>query len=301
MRRRARVALSAVVWALAGTPAPAKEGARAELIGSYVWQGGAAEFGGFSGFDLQPDGAAFVAVTDRGSIVSGKLARGASGGVTAVTAGALQPLLGGGGQPLEPEARDAEGLSIAPDGSVLVSTERTHLILRYADAAGPSRTVSEGLDLSGLSHNRGLEALAVAEDGVTYAIPERAATWGGPTPVHVLRDGAWTTPLSVRVTGNWRIVGADFGPDGKLYLLERDYWGLVGFMTRLRRLTLDGDVVAADETLAETQAGEHENLEGIAVWRDGKGDIRLTMISDDNFLPLSRTEIVDYRVSEPLD
>ena len=36
---------------------------------------------------------------------------------------------------------------------------------------------------------------------------------------------------------------------------------------------------------------------GIAVWEDGQG-IRITMISDDNFLFLQRTELVEYRIRD---
>ena len=38
----------------------------------------------------------------------------------------------------------------------------------------------------------------------------------------------------------------------------------------------------------------HDNLEGLAVTRAATGQIRLTMISDDNFNPFQRSEIVEY-------
>lgn len=44
----------------------------------------------------------------------------------------------------------------------------------------------------------------------------------------------------------------------------------------------------------------HDNLEGISVWQDPDGRIRLTMISDDNFMVFQRTEIVEYAVDPPL-
>lgn len=88
----------------------------------------------------------------------------------------------------------------------------------------------------------------------------------------------------------------DFGPDGRLYLLERALRGLF-FATRVRRFEIaEGARVVSEETLLETAAGTHDNLEGISVWRDGAGDIRITMISDDNFRFLQRTEIVEYRL-----
>ncbi|MGB7262337.1 MAG: hypothetical protein WBC68_09710 [Albidovulum sp.] len=39
-------------------------------------------------------------------------------------------------------------------------------------------------------------------------------------------------------------------------------------------------------------------MEGLAVWRDTQGDIRLTMVSDNNFVLFRPTEIVDYRIAE---
>ncbi len=38
-----------------------------------------------------------------------------------------------------------------------------------------------------------------------------------------------------------------------------------------------------DETLFDSTTGTYDNLEGLSVWRDAGGAIRLTMISDDNF------------------
>ena len=46
----------------------------------------------------------------------------------------------------------------------------------------------------------------------------------------------------------------------------------------------------------ESATGQHDNLEGLSVWRDGAGVIRLTMISDDNFSFFQTTEIVEYRL-----
>ncbi len=86
--------------------------------------------------------------------------------------------------------------------------------------------------------------------------------------------------------------GADVGPDGMLYVLERDF-AVFGFRSRVRRFARDG----SDETvILESRTGQHDNLEGISVWRDAAGDIRITMVADDNFGAFQRNEIVDYRV-----
>ena len=51
-----------------------------------------------------------------------------------------------------------------------------------------------------------------------------------------------------------------------------------------------------DDTLLETPTGTHENLEGLAVWRDPEGRLRLTMVADDNFNLFLRNQIVEYRL-----
>ena len=54
-----------------------------------------------------------------------------------------------------------------------------------------------------------------------------------------------------------------------------------------------------------SELGVHGNLEGLAVWQDPAGQIRLTMVSDDNYLPFMRGQIVEYvlehRVALPPD
>ena len=47
-------------------------------------------------------------------------------------------------------------------------------------------------------------------------------------------------------------------------------------------------------TLLETRLGELDNMEGISVWRDADGRIRVTLISDDNFFPLQQTMFAEY-------
>jgi hypothetical protein len=93
-------------------------------------------------------------------------------------------------------------------------------------------------------------------------------------------------------------VGADFVPDGGFYLLERQLASVFGFSSRVRRFRITGDTLTDEETLFETEAGRFDNLEGLAVWRGPDGDIRLTMISDDNFNFFQITEFVEYRIKE---
>jgi hypothetical protein len=89
--------------------------------------------------------------------------------------------------------------------------------------------------------------------------------------------------------------GADFGPDGRLYLLERGFAGF-GFSSRVRAFTLNatGTRILSEQTLFTSPVGKHDNLEGLSVWTDSQERIRLTMVSDDNFRFFQRTELVEY-------
>jgi hypothetical protein len=141
--------------------------------------------------------------------------------------------------------------------------------------------------------NSSLEALAIGADGALYTIPERSGRANRPFPVYRFQNGRWDIPFTIPRRDAHLIAGADIGPDGLFYVLERDFTG-IGFRTRVRRFALDG---MGEETLIDTGNATHDNLEGISVWDDGIG-LRITMISDDNFRFFQHTEIVEYRVTD---
>lgn len=286
-----------LLLALALLPGPAPADARLDLDARVSWSESDPAFGGFSAIELRDGGAAFTAVSDRGHWAEGALVR-RDGRLTAVTLTAFGPLHGVEGRPLTGDEVDAEGLAVDGEGGFYVSFEAFHRVRRYDALDAVPSAVPRNPDFRRLQANSGLEALAVDADGTLYAVPERSGALERPFPVHRLRDGAWDRTLRLPRSGDFLVAGADFGPDGRLYLLERAFTWLGGFATRVRRFTLGPDGFDAGETLLETDFGSPDNHEGISVWRDAEGEIRVTLIADDNFFALQSTVLAEYRLVE---
>ena len=120
-----------------------------------------------------------------------------------------------------------------------------------------------------------------------------------PFPVYRFDGKSWSVPFEIPRRGSFLVTGADFDDAGRLFVLERWFRGLLGFQTRVRCFTLDGDTIVKEETVLSTRARTHGNLEGISVTRDtDSGRLRLTMISDNNYSSFMRTEIVEYLLTE---
>lgn len=286
MRCRSVCALILSLW-------PALAQAEASFLGAFTWRSADARLGGMSAIDLAPDGLGFTALSDRGGWTRGRLIRDATGRIAGLEAAPIQLLKGVKDTPLAPGRNDSEGLAMAPDGVAYVALEGAARVLRYRDLAGSAENLPIPPAFKKLQRNSALEALAIGPDGALYTLPERSGGMTQPFAVWRFHKGKWDQPFTIPRSGAFLAVGADFGPDGRLYILERQFEGLLGFATRVRRFTLDG----RGETVLQTPLGSHGNLEGIAVWRDDAG-LRLTLIADDNFKFFLSTQIVEYRLSD---
>ena len=149
-----------------------------------------------------------------------------------------------------------------------------------------------------LPSNGALEALAITPDGALLTLPENPPKRTGTIPIYRYKDGVWNIAAYLPRSGGFQATGADVGPDGALYVLERALSAL-GFRTRIRRITLDAARPTA-ETVLQTGLGTHDNLEGLSVWKSSSGATCLSLVSDDNFLSVQVSELVEYAVTETL-
>ncbi|ESW61419.1 MAG: hypothetical protein Q27BPR15_06695 [Rhodobacter sp. CACIA14H1] len=301
MPKRPLLALTAGVFLVLGLQGSASQPHPAGFLSSFPWRMDDPRFGGLSAIEVTPDGASFLAISDRGFWTRGTFTRNAEGQITAVQAGPMRALRGKGEAPLAARRNDSEGLAVAPDGTVYVSFENIARVLRYDRIDGPAENLPIPQAFTVMQQNSALEALAIGPDGTLYTLPERSGRLDRPFPVYRFRDGRWDQPFGLRRDGGFLAVGADIGPDGRFYLLEREFHGLSGFSSRVRSFALSDSGLSDERTELQSAVGQHDNLEGISVWRDRSGAIRLTMISDDNFYFFLGTDIVEYRITPQPD
>lgn len=299
MQRRARLALITGLALALGLTASARPHAPAGFLGRYLWTSDNPDFGGISGVEITENGLSLLAIIDQGKVLEADLRRDGDGRISGVTVTSLRPLEDGEGRPLRRPWPDAEGLDLAADGRWHVSFEgRDVRVLRYDSRDGPSTILPRAPAFSGFSTNEALEALAVDGSGQVHVVPESPDASGQGFTLFRLQGDHWDSRLSIPRRGAFRPVSADFGPDGRLYLLERAFTVFGGFSNRLRRFDPGDDLLANEVTLLQTQPGLHDNLEGLSVWRDPQGRLRATMVADDNFFPLQSGELVEYRLPD---
>lgn len=268
----------------------------AKYLGSYQWQIDKDWFGGFSGIELSADGQSMTLISDRTKILNARIDR-KNSQIVAIYPSRPQHLKSSTGARLKGKIADSEGLAIAPDGTIYISFEGIHRVSQYAAPGSIAKPLHRPKAFLDMPLNGSLEALAIDPLGQLYTLPEHDPDGSGNIPIYRWSGGKWTNPFSLPSKGIFRPVGADFGPDGRFYLLERSF-SIMGFRSRLRRWDFTQTAALNEVTLLQTPYFTHDNLEGLSIWRDSTGRLRATMISDDNFMFFQRTELVEYALPE---
>lgn len=294
MHRRLAISLTACLAVAASAMAVDRQ--KAQHLDSFTWTSNPAWFGGFSALEMSPDGGHMTVLSDRATIVTASIVR-SDTGIEAIQIQTANKIRSSKNKILKGRVGDSEGLVIAPDGSLFISFEGVARVAKHSSPDGRATVLPRPTAFDQMAVNGSFEPLAMDQRGWLYTMPESGLTADGNIPVYRWNGKNWSAPFKLPKRGGFLPVGADFGPDGRLYLLERDT-GVFGFRSRLRRWDVSKVGIRNEETLFQTSAGTHDNLEGVSVWRDAQGSLRASMISDDNFLVLQRTELVEYALPD---
>ncbi len=294
--RRCGVAALALVAALAGSVSAAA----AELVrrGIYYWSEEREDFGGFSGLAVAADGASLMAVSDAGWLFHAAIRRDSAGRITGIETDWQARFLDNFGRPVEGFTADAEALAVAEDGTAYVGFESYARIAALKPPDMMPEPQHRWDRFRAFWGNESFEALALRPEGGLIAILEEPVAPGEGFTTLLGDDGDWREGPRLPDGDGFAASDAAFGPDGRLYLLERRFALTAGYATRIRRFDYAGGRFGPGETLLETAPGALDNMEGISLWRDAAGRTVVSLISDDNFLPIQNTLVVEYDLTE---
>lgn len=260
-----------------------------DVLGGLVLRSEDERLGGLSAVEITEGGLGFAALSDRGFLFVGRITRDETGRVRALDIAEPEVLMARNGRRGPRGARDSEGLAITDDGELFISYEGDHRVTRRDGAGETILPVAPGW--AGLEPNGSLEALAVDASGTLYTLPEVSR---GPTiPVFRYTGGEWDDSGSIPRSGRFRPVGADFDDAGRFYLLERDFSLLFGFASRIRRFEVTQAGLTGGAVVWQSAYGTQPNLEGLSIWRDARGRLIASMVSDDNYSPFLPSILVE--------
>lgn len=288
---------------LAEDPAKADRAGALLYRGGLVLTGGEADFGELSDIRVSPDGARFIALSDKGAVVRGRLSHRADGTLSAAADYDLRVLPELGMAPGDVRRRDSEGLAALGDGTWAVSFERDHRIAIYNhEFTRLISTLPRPPGIEQRKDNQGIEALATLADGSIVALAEGASApgrhdgwrWSG---------GSWTRFVYAALDP-FRPTAAARLPDGDLLVLERrSSWagGLGARITVVPAAAIAEGVVVEGREIGRIDPPQiMENFEGIDVRAGADGRVFVYLISDDGGSPILRTVLLMFELPPDL-
>jgi hypothetical protein len=262
------------------------------------------DFGGISSLRVAADGANFLAASDKGNWLRGRIVYRGKAPI-AIADAEMAPMLGLDGRPLKSRGwYDSEAL--ADDGtSVYVGIERVNQIVRFDYAKdglrARGRPIAVPPGLKTWPHNQGIECLAAPQAGgplagSLIAISERGLDARGDIQGFLI--GRAGGAFAFKRTDEFDVSDCAAAPDGNLIVLERRFSWTRGLAIRIRSVPLStikpGALVDGRELLFADMGSQIDNMEALSVHRASDGALVLTLISDDNFSVLQRTVLLQF-------
>ncbi len=265
--------------------------------------------GGISGIDTLASGD-LLAVTDQGDFLW--VGMDEFDNIQPVSL-LISPMKSSNGQVFDSKQEaDAEGLTV-DNGLALVSFEQTHRVEAFdLETCGGNARASRVFDLDKKRHNvekismnGGMEALTLTADGGLILGVETLKNDSAQISISPESDFADFKHL-LNAGGKKKMTGADYlaldDAHGELYSLHRHYSPLSGTQISLLQTPVTQDssgeyqLGASKELVSLKPPGITDNFEGIAVRREDDGQIRLFIVSDDNFSPKQRSLLLIFNI-----
>jgi hypothetical protein len=202
---------------------------------------------------------------------------------------------------------DAESLAEL-DGLLYVGIERVEKIVRFDyDRDGllaRAEPIPVPPDFRSFTYNKSLECLAAGPAGSNVAgelivVTERSFDAAGNHRSFLLK-GNTVGRFSVKRSGGFDVSDCTILPPADFLLLERRYSVARGVAMRIRRIPLTqlkpGALVDGVALIEADLHYQIDNMEGIAVTRNARGETILTLVSDDNFSVVQRNLLLQFKL-----
>jgi hypothetical protein len=281
---------------------------RLDFRGGLVLMSAFEEFGGISSMNVAPDGANFIAASDRGWWLRGRITYSGTR-PTGIADAEMAPMLGPDGRTLAARGwYDTEAMT-RDGGTVYVGIERVQRIVRFDfgkdGLLARGRPIDVPAAFRSLPNNGSVEALAFVPrgsplGGTLIAIAERGRDRNG-DHLAFLIGGPRPGTFTIKRKTDYDISDVTVLPDGDLVILERKFSWTAGLYIRVRRIAIadirPGALVDGPVLLEADLGQQVDNMEGISAHRAGH-DTVLTLISDNNFSGLQRTLLLQFTLAE---
>ena len=269
------------------------------FMAAYQLESNDERFGGLSGLTFGADGKLY-AVSDRGHWLSARPVTRPDGALRDLVDWQIAPILTPARNSVSGALADAEALTRAPDGSLLVAFEGRHRIWRFAPPPvtfdSTPTEIPLPAEMARAPTNGGLEGLAILPSGELLALTEEFANGDGSFKGWLI-DNDRSAEIAYLPAKGFRVTDCAALANGDLLVLERRYvpFGILS----VRLALVKGRDIAAGAKLTGQELARleqplvTENFEGLAVQHSAKGTL-IYLVSDDNYNPFQQTLLLQF-------